>query len=380
MQTQAVAKRPAGPIDVVRHHIESPAFLEQVKMAMPRGEDGRRLIRGAITAMQKTPAIAECQQASIFASLLTCAQLGLSLDGREAHLVPFKGQCTLIPDYKGLVRLVIQSGSVSHVHADVVCENDDFDFDRGKVLRHKIDLRRPRGPVYAAYAFAVFTAGSEKAEVMSIDEINAVRTRGGNRGGGPWGTDYNEMAKKTVFKRLCKWLPLAPEAQAAIEEDDSHFDDAGTTTVTAPPPAVPRARKNPPTPQVGAGPSEVDPGPAENGGEGSGEAAPPAEAPPAPPKTPPAAAVKPGPRRRAAAAAATVDVPASAPNPPMVEWMNRHKIMLTEVAQALVEYGCSEDSRVAAISSVGDITEDEAKFILDQGDVIAAAIIGARAG
>jgi len=368
----AVAKRPAGPVDIGRSHIESPAFLEQIKMAMPRGEDGRRLIRGAITAMQKTPAIADCNQGSIFASLLTCAQLGLSLDGREAHLVPFKGQCTLIPDYKGLVRLVIQSGAVSHVHADVVCEADDFDFDRGRVIRHKIDLRRPRGPVYAAYAFAVFTGGTEKAEVMSLDEINAIRTRGGGRGG-PWITDYNEMAKKTVFKRLCKWLPLAPEAQAAIEEDDSHFE-TGTTTVSAPPAERPRPRNISPSPQEGAGKPDVDPGPAENGGEGSGEAAPPAGAPPAPPQTPPP--VRPGPRRRAPAATATVDIPTS----PLLGWMNTHKVLLTEVAQALVEYGCSPEGRQAEIASLADVTEVEAKFILDQGDAIAAAIIGARAG
>jgi recombination protein RecT len=376
-----VAKRAAGPIDVVRSHIESPAFLDQLKLAMPRGEDGRRLARGAITAMQKTPAIAECSHPSIFAALLTCAQLGLSLDGREAHLVPFKGQCTLIPDYKGLVRLVIQSGSVSHVHADVVCENDDFDFDRGKVLRHKIDLRRPRGPVYAAYAFAVFSAGTEKAEVMSLEEINAIRTRGNGRPGGPWNTDYNEMAKKTVFKRLCKWLPLAPEAQAAIEEDDSHFE-AGTTTVSAPPAEKPRPRNFSPSPQEGAGQTEVDPGPAENGGEGSGEAAPPAVAPSAPPQPPPA--VKPGPRRRAAspAAAATVNVPAQAAATvmPLLGWMNGHKILLTEVAQALVEYGCSPEGRQSEIASLADVTEAEAKFILDQGDAIAAAIIGSRAG
>jgi recombination protein RecT len=344
-------------------------------MAMPRGEDGRRLIRGAITAMQKTPAIAACSQASIFSSLLTCAQLGLSLDGREAHLVPFGGECTLVPDYKGLVRLVIQSGSVSHVHADIVCENDDFDFDRGRVLRHRIDLRRPRGAMYAAYAFAVFTAGSEKAEVMSLEEVNAIRTRGNRKQGSPWNTDFNEMAKKTAFKRLCKWLPLAPEAQAAIEADDATYD-TGTTTVTAPPAETPRRRAISPSPQVGAGQPEAEPGPAETGGEGSGEAAPPAEAPPAPPQPP----VKPGPRRRAAApppaAAATVDVPA----PPLVEWLNKHHIMLSEVAQALVEYGCSAEGRQTEISTVHDITEDEAKFILDQGDAIAAAIIGARAG
>jgi len=368
MENTAVAKRPAGPVDIIRSHIESPAFLEQVKMAMPRGEDGRRLIRGAITAMQKTPAIAECTQASIFSSLLTCAQLGLSLDGREAHLVPFGRDCTLVPDYKGLVRLVIQSGSVSHVHADVVCENDDFDFDRGRVLRHRIDLRRPRGAVYAAYAFAVFTGGTEKAEVMSLEEVNAIRTRGGGRKGSPWATDFNEMAKKTAFKRLCKWLPLAPEAQAAIEADDSTYD-TGTTTVTAPPAETPRRRAIATPPETEQAPADPPP---------PVDTAPPQVEPPAPP-------VKPGPRRRAAAATATVDVPPTpetppAPAVPLVDWLNKNHIMLGEVAQALVEYGCSAEGRQTEIKTLHDITEDEARFILDQGEAIAAAIIGARAG
>lgn len=359
----AVAKRPAQPIDVVRSHLESPAFAEQIQMAMPKGEGGRRLIRGAITAMQRTPQIALCDHRSIFSSLLTCAQLGLNLDGREAHLVPFKGACTLVPDYKGLVRLAIQSGSLSHIHADVICENDVFEFNKGRVIRHVIDLRQPRGKVYAAYALATFKDGSEKAEVMAFHEIEAIRARSVNRDGAPWRLDWNEMAKKTVFKRLAKWLPLAPEAQEAIAEDDEGFTGAPEVAVTSAPAIEPRSRVSTTTTTA----------------EGEQTALPPAD----PPQRTP--------RKRAATPAKeqTVDVPPPSqedrnaqppaqPPGPILAWLTKHSITMDEAVSALIEYGCSEESRRSAIKSLADFTPDEVEFITSQADAIASAIIGAR--
>lgn len=151
--------------------------------------------------------------------MLTCSQLGLEPDGRRAHLIPYGKTCQLIIDYKGLVELAMRSGEVSNIHADVICENDEFLCDRGQIVKHEIDYRKERGSVFAAYAICRFKDGSEKSEVMSVMEIDAIRKRSRASGSGPWVTDYNEMAKKTVFRRLSKWLPLSSEFREALEKD-----------------------------------------------------------------------------------------------------------------------------------------------------------------
>lgn len=155
--------------------------------------------------------------------LLDLSAFGLEPDGRRAHLIPYKDQCTLVIDWKGLAELAMRSGIIAKLHADIVCENDEFEFNIGEVTRHKIDFRKPRGEMYAAYALAQTKTGEMFACVLSKDEVDSVRKRSRAGTSGPWVSDYNEMAKKTAFRRLSKWLPLSAEfrdAQEREEEDE----------------------------------------------------------------------------------------------------------------------------------------------------------------
>ena len=125
----------------------------------------------------------------------------------------------------------MRSGLVSYLHADIVCENDVFEWDMGEIKKHTIDLKKPRGEAYAFYALCRFKDGTTKAEVMHREEVEAIRKRSRAGTSGPWVTDFNEMAKKTAFRRLSKWLPLSPEVRDATENDDDVIDvEAKATT------------------------------------------------------------------------------------------------------------------------------------------------------
>lgn len=211
--------------------LTSDQLKQQVAQALPGHLTADRFMRVLFTSMQKTPLLMQCTQDSIYSAMITCSQLGIEPDGRRAHMIPFKNnkrggvyECQLIIDYKGVAELVQRSGKVSSVHADVVCDKDDFEYDMGEVKRHKIDLRKPRGEMYAAYATVTFKDGTRQSAVMSKEEIDGIRKRSKASSYGPWVTDYNEMAKKTVFRRLSKWLPLSPEQRDVIEKDDDQFD------------------------------------------------------------------------------------------------------------------------------------------------------------
>lgn len=231
----AVATSPPSKRDMtIRERLESPEFAKAVAAVMPRHLTPDRFVRVAILAMTRTPKLAQCDKASFFNALMLLSQYGLEPDGRRAHLIPFENrkrgvtECQLIIDYKGLAELAQRSGLVSNIHADVVCENDIFEYDRGEIRRHIIHFHKPRGPVYAAYALCRFKDGSEKCDVMNLEELNRIRDRSHgyrtakkfNNDNHPWITDWNEMAKKTVFRRLSKWLVLSPEFRDAIEKED----------------------------------------------------------------------------------------------------------------------------------------------------------------
>lgn len=230
--SSAVATAPKKPA-TVRDIIEGPAFKEQIAKVLPSILPPERFVRVAVTAFLKTPKLMECDQASLLQSLLNLAQSGLELDGRRAYLIPYGKTAQLIIGYQGIAELAMRSGLVSNIHADMVCENDAFEYDLGEIKTHKVDFKKPRGNAYAFYAICRFKDGSVKADVMNKDEIDAIRRRSKSGGNGPWVTDYNEMAKKTVFRRLSKWLPLSPEVQAAVESGDDAIDINPTVSISA---------------------------------------------------------------------------------------------------------------------------------------------------
>jgi len=206
-------------LSTLKQTLTSDKMREQFAAALPKHLTPERFTRIAITALTRTPKLVECTQASLMRCLLDLSSLGLEPDGRRAHLIPYKDQCTLIIDWKGLAELAMRSGIIAKLHADTICENDDFAYDLGEITRHVVNWKAPRGAMYAAYAMAVTKDGSKFCAVMTKDEIDAVRQRSRSSNNGPWVTDYNEMAKKTAFRRLSKWLPLSAEFRDALDKD-----------------------------------------------------------------------------------------------------------------------------------------------------------------
>lgn len=212
-------------INGVAEWLTSETLKAQIAQALPKICTPDRFMRVLCSSMQKTPALMKCTKTSLLNAFISCSQLGLEPDGRRAYLIPYGNTCTLIIDYKGLVELALRSGKISNIFADVVCENDEFEYDMGEVKRHKIDLRKSRGAMYAVYAICRFKDGTKQACVMSKDEVEKVRKSSKSANGSTWTDWYDEMAKKTAFKRLAKWLPLSPELREAISIDDENTMD-----------------------------------------------------------------------------------------------------------------------------------------------------------
>lgn len=226
MSTETTTLAKKSPKKTFQDLVDSDQFKEQIALALPKHITPDRFIRVLMTATLKTPALLECTQESLFKGIFDAAQAGVEIDGRRAHLIPFnnhKKKCKeaqLIIDYKGIAELVMRSGVVSSIHADVVCEADEFEYDRGDVTKHKINLREERGKMYAVYCRILMRDGAAKCEVMSKRDVDRIRNRSRSSSDGPWVTDYDEMAKKTVFRRASKWVPLSPEIRTAIESED----------------------------------------------------------------------------------------------------------------------------------------------------------------
>lgn len=201
------------------------------------------MVRLVSAAMTRNPSIAACAPISVLNSVLLAAQCGLDPSGGtkgEAYLVPFKGECTFMPGYRGLIKIALRSPEVKSVHAQVVYEQDQFEAHLGTEPRivHVPALgQRSPDDIKAAYAYAKLADGSMMAEVMTLDELQRVANVSRSKGG-PRSQWAGEMHRKAPIRRLCKFLPLPDKVQeqllAATEHDntvqDARIEQPSTAT------------------------------------------------------------------------------------------------------------------------------------------------------
>lgn len=198
-----------------------------------------RFTRVALTVVRQSQALQRCRPESLLGALMTCAQLGLEPGPLgEAYLVPYGDQVTFIPGYRGLIKLAWNSGQLKNIAARVVREFDDFRYRYGLSpdLEH-VPALGERGEPTHAYATATLLNGGAEFEVMTTDEIEAIRKRAKAGGKGPWVTDWEAMARKTVVRQLAKWLPMATTLNSALVADGQVRTDVAADAIESAAPA-----------------------------------------------------------------------------------------------------------------------------------------------
>ncbi len=209
-------------------------YKEQFAAALPKHMTPDRLTRVALTELRKTPKLMECDPLSFVGAIMLCAQLGLEPGGSLGHiyLLPYGKNVNPIIGYRGMIDLARRSGQVVSLSAHEVYKNDFFEFEFGlhEKLCHRPNMKEARGDLIAVYAIAHLVGGGHQIEVMAKTDVDAIRSRSKAAGSGPWVTDYAEMAKKTVLRKLFKYLPVSIEVQRAATIDEQ--SDIGKFDVT----------------------------------------------------------------------------------------------------------------------------------------------------
>jgi len=186
------------------------------------------LVRLALFEFSNNEWLRRCTPESIYGSLILSAQLGLEPSGikGEAYLVPFKGACTLIPGWRGLVKLALRSKAVKRLNSYVVYEHDKFKLYLGSDPRveHEPCLDGARGELIGVYAVAKFDTGEIDIEWMGVEELQKIKDNAAKSRGGKPGPAYNDwedqMYRKAPIRRLAKRLPLGDDFFLAMKADE----------------------------------------------------------------------------------------------------------------------------------------------------------------
>lgn len=249
----AVAARPTGtvagkrPQATIESLLTGDMFAQKLKSLLPTYLPAKTFVQIVCTQLRKVPKLAKVDPASFFARLQECAEMGLAPNGRHAYLVPFENrkmgtvECQLLIGYKGLSMLAKRYGGVTNIYCELWCEGDTLTNDTGEI-HHVINYtaRRDETTMLGVVCVVFFKDGTRQGLVMQRWEIESIRNRAQSYRQAkqygkdcPWTTDFGEMAKKTAFRRLTKWIDISPEFDLAVERDDADFINAEFTDVPA---------------------------------------------------------------------------------------------------------------------------------------------------
>lgn len=195
-----------------------------IKAALPEHLSPDRMLQVVFNEFRNTPKLASCNPESLVGAVIKASALGLEPGSALGHcwLIPYGNNVQFIIGYRGMIDLARRSGQIASISAQVVYENDTFEFEYGldEKLRH-VPAKGVRGDVTHAYAVAKLKGGGYQFEVMTKEDLEQVRKNSKNASGDTWVKHTEEMYKKTVLRRLFKYLPVSIEAQKAVTIDEA---------------------------------------------------------------------------------------------------------------------------------------------------------------
>ena len=206
------------------------ASKKEIEAALPKHLTADRMLRIAMTEARKCPALLECTQPSFLGAIIQASQLGLEPGAALGHcwMIPFNNkragtkEVQFIIGYRGMIDMAGRAEKVSHVIARAVYQGDKFEFQYGleESLVH-VPSDSADGPLTHVYAVVFLKDGRKIFDVMNVREVEAIRARSKSADSGPWETDYEAMAKKSVVRRLFKYTPVSIELQTAVGMDEA---------------------------------------------------------------------------------------------------------------------------------------------------------------
>jgi recombination protein RecT len=202
----------------------------EFQAALPPQINVDKFIRTTLTAIQMNPDLLEADRRSLLGTCMKAAQDGLLLDGREAAPVIFNTKdgkkVQYMPMIGGILKKIRNSGELASISAQVAYSADFFEYELGdeEKITHKPFMGLERGTPIAVYAVAKTKDGAIYREVMSVSDVEKVRASSRAGKFGAWVDWWDEMARKTVIRRLSKRLPTSADVDQLFAHDNEQYE------------------------------------------------------------------------------------------------------------------------------------------------------------
>lgn len=166
---------------------------------------------------------------SVLAAAAKAAALDLPIDISlgKAYIVPYKNDAQFQIGYKGIIELAQRTGQMKSIIMTPVYEGEIREWNR---FTEEYTPGEKLSDVVVGY-FARFETinGFAKAAYWTKEEVTKHAQRFSKAfGNGPWKTDFDAMACKTVLLSIMKtYAPMSIEMQKAVVADGTSFTKEG---------------------------------------------------------------------------------------------------------------------------------------------------------
>jgi len=205
----------------------------QLEKALPKHVTTERLARVALTAVRNNPKLGQADALSLMWSIMQAAQLGLEPNTPlgQCYIIPYENRKLGRVDaqfqmgYKGIVDLAHRTGQYRRLTAMAVDEADTFEYSYG--LNPKLihdPSKTPTGNTVFFYAQYELTNGGYDFRVWSRDKVEKhAKQYSKSFASGPWQTNFDQMACKTVMIDLLRYAPKSVEIATAASADNRAY-------------------------------------------------------------------------------------------------------------------------------------------------------------
>lgn len=210
----------------------SEAVQEKFKEVL--GSKTPSFISSVLNVVNNDKLLSKASPNSVINSAMIAATLDLPIDKNlgYAWIVPYKGEAQFQMGYKGFIQLAQRTGQYKAINVIPVYEGELVEFDR---LSEEIELdyeSKASNSVIGYCGYFKLLNGFEKTVYWPKEKIDEHKKRYSKAGNsGPWSTNYDAMAMKTVLKNmLSKWGILSIEMQQAVISDErkiKEIDESG---------------------------------------------------------------------------------------------------------------------------------------------------------
>lgn len=197
----------------------------QQKLAEVVSGNSKQFTASLLSVVNNNSLLAKADSNSIMTAAMKAAVLNLPIEPSLgfAYIVPYKNQAQFQIGYRGLIQLAIRSGQVKNINAGVIYASQFVSYD--PIFEElKLDLTKPAtGDVAGYFASLELTNGFRKMTYWTLERVTAHGKRFSKTfTSGPWKTDFDAMAQKTLLKDLIsKYAPLSTDMQEAVVADNA---------------------------------------------------------------------------------------------------------------------------------------------------------------